>query len=159
MSIVTAIYKAPVIRSSFRNDIGETSVVIKYNGKNYWGRAILHIEDKDFYSSKVGRHIAISRARINAMKAELKREEYNYKICDKFFYETFSSGRVDPSDKIVYSDELAYALSTKIERMENRCKNLRTAIKREQNSLKLYIEGQEKAITSVKKMRAKDKES
>lgn len=156
MSIVSAIYKAPVIRKSYRDDIGETSVVIRYNGKNYRGKAILHIDDRDFYSSKVGRTIALSRARISAMKAELKREELNLKINKAFFYDTIHSKDLS-LDELIGHDYVTELLLDTLNRMTTRCNNLRAAINLEKQYLATYIKGQEKAVKTVKRFRSQGK--
>lgn len=144
MSIVNAIYKAPIVRKAYCDIEGTTHIVIKYNGKYYGGWACTNDSDKEFFSKKVGKNIALSRARLKAMKAELKR-------CDTEYRERkiFADLRTD-----LLKD---HEMSLLINRSKWRCESLRLAIKREKNNLAKYIEGQDKAIQSVKKMREKVK--
>jgi len=67
MSAVTAIYNAPVVGKAVLPESGEVSIIIQYRGRLYQGVALLHPEDKDFFSEKVGCNIALARARIEAL--------------------------------------------------------------------------------------------
>lgn len=142
MSIVKAIY-AVKPRYFHSIDNYNTRAIIKYCGHNYMGRADVHPDDIDFTSTIVGRNIALSRARIAAMKAELKREKNEYDIKSKFFIQ---------AEPMAESELRTIKL---IKRAQLRCKNLRTAIKWEEDNLNKYLQGQAKAIESVKKFRAK----
>lgn len=144
MSIVNAIYNAPIIRKAYCDIEGTTHIVIKYNGKYYGGWARTNDSDKEFFSKKVGRNIALSRARLNAMKAELKRCDIEYRE-----RKIFTGLRTDLSKDL--------EMKILVDRSKWRCESLRDAIKREKNNLRKYIDGQDRAIQSVKKMRDKAK--
>lgn len=143
MSIVNAIYNAPVIRCSHFDD-NFTSVVIKYNGQTYKGMSYVHPDDREYFSKKVGRNIALSRARTKAMKAELKRCNVEYRE-----RKIFANLRTDLNKD--------FEMQTLIDRSKWRCEDLRAAIKREKHNLYKYIQGQERAVQSVKRLREKVK--
>lgn len=154
MSAVTAIYKAPVIGKAILPDVGEVSVIIQYNGRVYQGVALLHPEDKDFFSEKVGYNIALSRARIEALEdilIDIKTEE---KIKEQMYYEatTFSNHLPEYSDpNMVFIKNLM--------RVKHRIEIIQEAIKNEKKILKNYLEGQDKALESVKLYRKRQDES
>lgn len=151
MSIIKAIYKAePIIRPTGNSTI--TAVSIKYNGQSYTGTAICHPDDKDFYSRKVGQRIALSRARIAAMKAELKREKNKYKITTDFC-------RIMTNDLTLVNESSMFKkrFFKLLNRTAGRIDSLEKGIIRERNSLKEYLKGLDKAINSVTRMRNKDK--
>lgn len=151
MSVVTAIYNAPIANKIIDVTHNTVQVNINYNGKSYIGIARLHPNDKDFFSRKVGYNIALSRARLSAMKAELKaaRIELNrrYDFYQEIIgYGKFSPAEVDPTGRVYYG----------ITRLFQRTTQLKKAIKKEENSLRMYLQGQQKAIKSIKQFRAKD---
>lgn len=57
-----------IVKDYFNPDNGESSVVIKCNGKFYSGESKCHEEDKKFQSEKVGKNIAYLRAEIKALQ-------------------------------------------------------------------------------------------
>lgn len=145
MNIVKAIYKAPILQ--IESYFNTTSVSIKYNGRLYTGYAYLNEEeDFNFFSEKVGKNIALSRARTKAMKTELEREKNSYREVNNFF-------NLKPN---LLRDEDHKSL---LNRKKWRCESLRTAIKNEKHNLNKYLEGQDRAIKSIKKIRNKDKEN
>ena len=93
MSIVSAIYKAPVVGRVVMPDAGEVSVLIKYNGHLYQGVALLHPEDKDFFSEKVGYNIALSRARIEALEDFLIDVSYEAQLKQQMYLEVTKFGK------------------------------------------------------------------
>lgn len=66
MSLITAIYRAKPTYSP----IGERDIFtyIVYDGQAFCGQADCHPEDMDFFSEKVGKTIALSRARQEALE-------------------------------------------------------------------------------------------
>ena len=153
MSIVKTIYNlTPLDRSPCLNN--ETIMTLTYNGHVYVGIAKCHPDDMAFISRKVGRRIALSRARINLMKAELKKEKDKYKIISDFYMEIMTNAPEPlPNEFSVFETRYLKIYSN----ISNRLKILESAIKKEENSLRTYLKGLDKAIESVTKMRNKDK--
>lgn len=148
MSVVTAIYKAPItheFHSKIRNGY---HLYIKYDGKKFAGRAYLSPEDKDFYSSRIGRNIALSRARMNAMNYEIKksRKEMNYRY--DFYQEVTKYGKVSPAEV-----DPTGSFYRAIVRYTTRISALKEALKKEKSNLKAYLENQEKALSIVRNFR------
>lgn len=140
MSIVKAIYNVKPEYSYSDNEY-KTTAVIKYNGQTYIGSSSVHPDDKDFASIRVGKNIALSRARIKAMKSELKREQLEYDINNRFYCKIVSSNDFKPI-KILINAKF-------------RCQDLRVAIKKEEHNLNKYLQGQAKAIESIRRFRSK----
>lgn len=148
MSVVTAIYKAPItheFHSKIRNGY---HLYIKYDGKKFAGRAYLSPEDKDFYSSRIGRNIALSRARMNAINYEIKksRKEMNYRY--DFYQEVTKYGKVSPAEV-----DPTGSFYRAIVRYTTRISALKEALKKEKSNLKAYLENQEKALSIVRNFR------
>lgn len=148
MSVVTAIYKAPItheFHSKIRNGY---HLYIKYDGKKFAGRAYLSPEDKDFYSPRIGRNIALSRARMNAMNYEIKksRKEMNYRY--DFYQEVTKYGKVSPAEV-----DPTGSFYRAIVRYTTRISALKEALKKEKSNLKAYLENQEKALSIVRNFR------
>lgn len=134
MSVVKAIYKAPVVDTFPNEEMGFYRVIIEYNGKIFFGTALISPEDKDFFSERVGYTIALSRARINALKYELRksksefRERYNlYQEATK--YGKISPAEVDPTGNFYHG----------ITRYISRISAIKKAIKQEQKNLNNYL--------------------
>lgn len=151
MKLIKSIYKAPIEKVYEFENTGIVIVVLKYNNKLYEGRATLHPEDKDFFSRGVGRDIARSRARSKILKDEVKNLEQVLKYKKMFYYEVTH-----------YKDEpetpLLLRMKNNIRHNENRLEQLRLAIVNEQEFLDTYLEDTDKALSSVKAMRAKVKD-
>ena len=98
MSVINAIYKAPTITQLVNEKSGICIVGINYNGKIFSGRAKLAESDKDFFSEKVGKTIALSKARINAMQYEMKktRKELQYRY--DYYQEATKYERLSPAE-------------------------------------------------------------
>jgi hypothetical protein len=146
LSVIQAIYKAPVKIVSQGSD--SMIVAITYQNQDYWGWSSLHPDDKDFFSEKVGYNIAKSRARKKALKAEKIKIEKELRIKKQLYSEIINQknpAEVDPTG----------AMRHNIEHCEARLKALRSAISAEEVNFHNYLEGQAKAISSVKRMREK----
>lgn len=148
MSVISAIYKAPTITQVVNEKSGICIVGINYNGKIFSGRAKLAESDKDFFSEKVGKTIALSKARINAMQYEMKktRKELQYRYDyyqEATKYERLSPAEVDPTGNFYYA----------IGRCSARISALEKALKTEETNLKTYIKNQTKALSIVRKFR------
>ena len=149
MKLISAIYDAPVYITNYNENY--VGVAIFYDGHNWTGRAYLHPEDKDFYSPKVGRRIALSRARIKIMQYELKKMDEAIKQRELFYREVCGYGskdymEVDPTG----------SFRKNITRNKLRYEELLKKKEYEVRHLKNYLEGQRKAIATVKRMRASE---
>lgn len=148
MSVVSAIYKAPItheFHSKIRNGY---HLYIKYDGKKFAGRAYLSPEDKDFYSSRIGRNIALSRARMNAMNYEIKKSRKEMEYRYNFYQEVTKYGKVSPAEV-----DPTGSFYRAIVRYTTRISALKEALKKEKSNLKAYLENQEKAISIVRNFR------
>lgn len=146
MSIVSSIYKAPIVKTIEGPILGHITIQIKYNGKMYFGAAYCNFEDKEFMSKKVGSRIAESRARSNIMKDTLRREFEAWKIKRGFYGEC--KGFVDRA--------LQDKMENNLNKQEKRIRELRRAIYEENKSLTLYLKSQDDFVKRVKKIRSKD---
>lgn len=81
------------------------------------------------------------------MKAELNRETTEYKNKKQFYNDIFLGFPTNESER---AEKL-------LEYSKRRCEDLRAAIKREKHNLYRYIQGQERAVQSVKRLREKAK--
>lgn len=148
MSVVNAIYKAPTITQLVNEKSGICIVGINYNGKIFSGRAKLAENDKDFFSEKVGKTIALSKARISAMQYEIKktRKELQYRYDyyqEATKYEQLSPAEVDPTGNFYHA----------MMRCSTRISTLEKALKIENDNLKIYLKNQAKALLIVRKFR------
>lgn len=151
MSIIKTIYSlTPVDRSRCANR--EIVMTITYNGKVYSGIAYCHPDDKDFSSRKVGQRIALSRARLQLLKSERDKvnEEVHWK---RRVYTEVTNHNFTTKDGTPKFPELARNYQKAYDRLDR----LNCAIKREEKSLKKYLEGLDKAIDSVTRLRNKGK--
>lgn len=147
MSIVTRIY---AIKPTVTVDekYGEVVATIKFNNKSYIGTAVLHNEDAEFFSSKVGRTIAISKLRSAILKdeARIAKQEWQYK---KQMYQEATKNK-EPADVDPYG-----AFEHNMKRAYYRYENLRQAMKNEDTYRREYIEAQAKALDSIRYYRNK----
>ena len=150
MGIVSSIYDAPIISKTVE-DNKHITVVILYNGEPFVGESWLHDEDSEFYSYKVGSNIALSRARINAMKYALKRTRYELIIKKDMYNQITGYGIKD--DKEI---DPTGAITKNIHKTENRVYTLNRALKKEKYTLRTYIKGQNRVIQCVRRFRNKD---
>lgn len=150
MSAISAIYKAETIGKAVLPDAGEVSVIIKYNNRLYQGVALLHPDDKDFFSERVGYNIAISRARIEALEDVLidVKEEAQYK--QQMLDEVTRFGEFKCQEDMYDPTGM---FRQNVVRVLTRIENLQEAIKKEKRILANYIKGQAKALESVKRYR------
>lgn len=155
MSAVTAIYKAPVVGKGIMPDAGEVSVIINYNGRLYQGVALLHPEDKDFFSEKVGYNIAISRARIEAMEDTLIDVKEEAKIKEQLLCEVTRFGEYQGAEDMY---DPTHMFRQNIIKALDRVDALKEAIKKEKKILHNYLEGQSRALDSIKRYRREQEE-
>ncbi len=153
MSAVSAIYKAPVVGKGVMPDAGEVSVIINYNGRIYQGVALLHPEDKDFFSERVGYNIAISRARIEALKDTLFEVRTEAQIKKQMFDEVTRFGRTSGN-----FDETGM-FHQNVEKAIKRVETLENALAKEKAILHNYLKGQTKALDSIKRYRKEQAEA
>lgn len=150
MSAIKAIYQAP---KTFMQENATTVATVYYNGQKYTGMATLHPEDMDFNSEKIGRTIALSRARQAAIKAALKTSKQIATIKSQMYREVLGYGSV-PSTKV----DPTGALYRNMRHAYVRVYALEEALQKEEKGLKNYLAGQKIAIASIRRMRAnKDK--
>jgi hypothetical protein len=155
MSIATAIYKAPIVGKAVLPDAGEVSVIIQYNHRLYEGVALLHPEDQDFFSEKVGTNIALSRARIEALEDALIDLKTEAQVKAQMYLEVTRFGQegdytfFDPTDMFYQNQRKA----------QERAESLSRIIKKEKLILSKYLEGQARALESVKRFRARQNET
>ena len=151
MSAVKAIYQAPREFDIYTDDYCSTvSATIFYGGRFYMGTAFLHPEDEDFFSEKVGKTIALSRARQEALKVAINEAQVIAKIKYQLYQEVIaygskSSAEVDPTG----------AFLTNVNRALNRVDFLKKALASEQDSLAAYLKDHKSALDTVKAMRAR----
>lgn len=151
MSAVTAIYKAPVVGKAVLPDAGEVSIIIQYQGRIYQGVALLHPEDKDFFSEKVGCNIALSRARIEALADVLyeTRQEARYK--EQMLYEVTRFGEFNGKNDMYDPTQM---FRQNVCKAIMRVENLEAALQKEREMLDNYLKGHGKAIESIKRQRS-----
>lgn len=139
MSAVSAIYKA---KPEVFIDEKEIMVTIQYNSLYYHGFADLNPKDKDFYSERVGTTIALSRARIDALKDALKEARNVYKYKYQFYHEIANDGWAEVNNFL-----------GNVEKARKNMKRLQEALKAEKRGLNAYLKSQEKMIQTVRQMR------
>ena len=148
MSVVSAIYKAPMVAEAVDENIGDTIIGILYDGKLFTGSAKLAENDKDFYSYRVGKNIALSKARMNAMNYEIKKSRKEMEYRYNFYQEVTKYGKVSPAEV-----DPTGSFYRAIVRYTTRISALKEALKKEKSNLKAYLENQEKALSIVRKFR------
>ena len=75
---------------------GSSRVVVQYKGKNFYGVALLHPDDKEFGSEIMGCSIAEARAVISAINYELTHQRQALKACEAFVCGCTDTQRFDP---------------------------------------------------------------
>lgn len=153
MSIVSAIYDTLVDWVEADEENGMVTVALTYNGTQYIGSSYLHPSDKDFFSYKVGRQIATSRARTKALKTEANKAKQVYDNKYTFYQEVTGFGSRTPAEI-----DPTGVLLRNVMRAQRRADYLKNAVAREETNLRNYLEGQAKAIASIKRFREKNKE-
>lgn len=153
MSAVSAIYNAPIVARAILPDSGEVAIIIKYQGRFYNGEALLHPQDKDFFSEKVGSAIALSRARIEALKDVLQETQLEALYKQKMWFEVTKFGNSATTD----FDPTGYFLQN-VTKTTRRVKQLEEALKKEQAALANYITNHGKALQSIQKHRDERKD-
>lgn len=148
MSVVSAIYKAPIVTEVIDENIGDTIIGILYDGKLFTGNAKLAENDKGFYSYRVGRNIALSKARMNAMNYEIKKSRKEMEYRYDFYQEATKYGKAGPAE-VDPTDNFYHAITRYISRISA----LKKALKTEETNLKTYIKNQTKALSIVRKFR------
>lgn len=154
MSAVSAIYKAPVVGKGVMPEAGEVSVIIQYNGRIYQGVALLHPQDGDFFSEKVGYNVALSRARIEALEDTLIDVQTEARIKEQMYYEATRFSNRSPE----YSDPNMMFIGL-VMRANQRVKTLQEAIAKEKKILANYLQGQDRALESIKLYRKRQAEA
>lgn len=155
MDIVKSIYNAPIKYES-SPIIKVTYATLIYNNKKYVGIAVCHDNDLDFFSQRVGKRIAASKARAQAMRALYKEYRTRYQIKTQMYRDVSgygirghsirSQGQIDPTGRI-YENIL---------RDRRYMTALKQGYKNEYTSLRNYLKDLDKMIASVKKQRDKD---
>lgn len=148
MSVVSAIYKAPIVTEVIDENIGDTIIGILYDGKLFTGNAKLAENDKGFYSYRVGRNIALSKARMNAMNYEIKKSRKEMEYRYDFYQEATKYGKAGPAE-VDPTGNFYHAITRYISRISV----LKKALKTEETNLKTYIKNQTKALSIVRKFR------
>ena len=148
MSVVTAIYKAPIVAEAIDENIGSTIIRILYNRKMFIGSAKLSESDKDFYSYRVGRNIALSKARIEVINYEIKKSKKEMKYRYDFYQEATKYGKVSPAE-VDPTGNFYHAITRYISRISA----LKKALEKEKSNLNAYLENQEKVLSIVRNFR------
>lgn len=149
MKLIKAIYNAP--DRLLWSDDEDTFVQVKFNNKKYLGSAHLHPHDKEYSSEKVGYTIALSRARIKILREEKQKAKNIYFNKINFYKEVMGHGvkdskTIDPTS----------SFWNNVSRSLHHYSKLSTALEQEERRLKNYLDGQDRFIKSMKKMRQED---
>lgn len=150
MNLVKAIYKAPVTTKDYQEENGITNVTIKYKNHTFSGTALLSKLDEGFYSKKVGYNIALSKARIAALKYYYKQETDKFNSRNQFYQEVLGLGAKDSAEV-----DPSGAFNRNMMRIKGRAAAIKESLDKEKDMLHKYIKGQNKAIESVKRFRQK----
>lgn len=147
MGIIKAIYSA---KPEYLINDEECSIVaiISYQNQSFPGTASCCETDRDFYSQRVGKRIALARARIAALKWIKKEAIFSYQVKTQAYKEACCFGEkrcdeVDPTGRFKKS------IDKEIQRIEE----LKTAIKKEELFLREYIKDANYMINIVKALR------
>lgn len=150
MSAVTAIYNAPIAHERIPKQWGTTYVSINYNGKSYLGTAMCIPEHKDFFSPRIGRQIAKSRARLKALADAYQSAETEASMKERLYREVLNFGSADPQE----IDPTGKFWKNTL-RARDRANELHDAIKHEKQCLKSYLKDLETFTMLIKERRAK----
>lgn len=150
MSAVKAIYQAS---KKFETVVDEgfayVYAAIFYNGQIFQGHASLHPEDSNFFSEKIGKTIALSRARQEALKYAIKEAQTIADIKYQLYREVTAYGSKSPAEV-----DPTGAFFLNCTRALQRVEFLKKALTSEQNSLAAYLKDHKSALSIVKAMRA-----
>jgi len=150
MSLHSAIMNLKPHVEVYDNDV---SVELTYNGRNYYGAAFCHEEDKEFFSEKVGATIAHYRAMIKIYDDEIKRAETAAKILWAAYKDVIYNSQTngEPTDPTgAFINRVCAATD-----LLGRYKAQRTTLRKQ---LKSYLAAQEKCIESIKRQRSNNSE-
>lgn len=148
MNIIKTIYALPIYHFHTDDQCGESYVEIVYNGKVYKGFAQLHPQDAEFYSPRVGKAIALSKARMSLIKDRIQQAKKIAEIKYQLYQEVIGYGQKAPAEV-----DPTGAFLRNVIRAQANVRNLKTALKKERESLKNYLTGYSKATASVRKLR------
>lgn len=150
MSAITSIYAAPVTHERIPKSWGTTYVSIKYNGKCYLGTTMCDYKNREFFSERVGRRIALSRARTQALQEAYESANNEANIKERMYREVlnFGSGNPDELDPTGTFWRNTFKART-------RANDLRLALDNEKACLKNYLKELETFTTQIRKNRAK----
>lgn len=142
MSIVTQIYKAePTYSHTVPSNIIEA--IITVNGQRFIGTSGCAPDDDEFFSMKLGKQLALSRARISALQHFY---EDTYKIYDGK-YQLYNEIRLIPYEKndltFAYLEKNMWQITTQLDRLEY-------AIKKEEQHLKELIHDINDTFTRIR---------
>lgn len=139
MKAITAIYNAPIVIDNFDQSISR--VGIEYNGKTYIGFSYLHPQDKDFQSEKIGKNIALSRARIYALQYEYNKAKIEAQIKRQMYLELGEN-----SNAFMHKNMMKAVYRSEV---------LRKELKFQKQYLKDYLNSQQDFIDKILKTRAR----
>lgn len=145
MKLIKEIYHLKPYHTHISEENGDIGIVLKYKNRYYNGCALLAPEDEGFFSSKVGMTIALSRARQMILKDLIEDLQIRIKERELFIKEASGYGLKD-------ADSNGCFLST-LRRNQNNLHRLKVQLEKEQRFLNDYLQGQDKAIATVKRMR------
>jgi hypothetical protein len=146
MSFKTAIWNAPIFHEHADEKGKLCHIGICYNGHCYFGDAALHDDDKDFFSEKVGLHLAHMRAVKQAARVERDAAYKEWKILEK----AFKDATFNLDEKATAANQLFKDVVIKAQR---RYERRRDFVKELNWQICQYINAQDKAITSIKRQR------
>ena len=105
---------------------------ITFQGKKYHGKSFIHHDDQDFFSEKVGLNIALSRARLAALKDKYNEAKIEAKYKNRMFLEaTNYSGdgsKVDPTGAFKAKVDKANKRVRRLAKLSKKKKYPQTAI-------------------------------
>lgn len=126
--------------------------VINYKGKTYCGDAFCHVEDKEYFSEKVGFNIATQRALLKILKHE--RDEAK-KIYDAF-YVAYQEATVWSGNEAAEVDPTG-AFWRRVEKAHASYEEFATAVRKENAALNHYINNVNDMMQKMKKIRSEGK--
>lgn len=146
MNIIKKIHKVPISHLCVEDKL--TTVTLFYKGKMYSGTAQLHPDDSEFFSERVGKTIALSRARIAILKDEYEQVKSTYKSKCQFYQEVLGCGA-----KTVADVDPSGAFLLNIKRTQERMKRIKSALDKEKKELNEYLKGQKRLISVTQRYR------
>lgn len=141
MSFHSAIMHLEPIVETFDNDV---TIKLTYNGRNYYGTAFCHEEDKDFFSEKVGATIAHYRAMIKIYDDEIKRAEVAARVLWSAYKDVIYNSQEDgiPVDPTSAFITRVFKARDLVDRYKAQRASLRT-------QLREYLKNHEKFLESI----------